>query len=71
MENILNSPGLQHIAENIFDNLNLEDLVICQEINQSSKRILDYQMDKPLFLLRKLRSLPKENQNDWIKAIQS
>ena len=46
LEKILNNPGLQHLAENIFDNLNFEDLVVCLEINQSSERILDYQMDK-------------------------
>ena len=78
-EKILNNPGLQHLAENIFDNLKFEDLVVCREINQSSKRILDYQMDKqrltldkPMFImLRKFRSLSKKNQKDWIKVIQS
>ena len=77
-EKILHNPGLQHLAENIFDNLKFEDLVVSREINQSSKRILDYQMDKPsltsdkpMFLLRKFRSLSKLNQKDWIKVIQS
>ena len=78
METILNNPGLQHLAENIFGNLNFEDLVVCREINQSSKRILDYQMDKPwstldkpMFLLRIFRSLSKKHQKDWIKVIES
>ena len=71
LEKIFNNPGLQHLAENIFDNLNVEDLEVCQGINQSSKRILDYQMDKPMFLLRKFRSLSKKNQKDWIKVIES
>ena len=78
-EKILNNPGLQHLAENMFDNLNFEDLVVCREINQSSKQILDYQMDKqrltldkPMFImLRKFRSLSKKNQKDWINVIQS
>ena len=77
-EKILNNPGLQHLAENIFDNLKFEDLVVCREISQSSKQILDYQMDKrsltpdePMFMLRKFRSLSKDNQKVWIKVIQS
>ena len=53
LEKILNNPGLQHLAENIFDNLKYEDLEICQGINQSSKQILDHQMKKPMFWLRK------------------
>ena len=28
-------------------------------------------MEKPMFLLRKFKGLSKENQNDWIKVIQS
>ena len=70
-EKILNNPGLQHLAENIFGNLNLEDLEVCQEINQSSKQILDNQMDKPMFLLSKFSGLSKETQKDWIKVIES
>ena len=65
MEKIINNPGLQHLAENIFLNLNYEDLKKCQLINQSTKDILE----NPLFWIKKL--IPKENQNDWIKAIQS
>ena len=71
LEKILNNPGFQHLAENIFDNLNFEDLVVCQEINQSSKEILEYLMNKPLFLLKKFRNLSKENEKDWINVIQS
>ena len=41
------------------------------EINQSSKQIMDYQMDKPIVLLRKFRGLSKENQKDWVKVIES
>ena len=71
LEKILNNPGLQHLAEKIFDNLKYEDLNVCQGINQSSKQILDYQMDKPMFLLKKFSRLSKENQKDWIEVIQS
>ena len=71
LEKILNSPGLQHIAENIFNNVKYEDLEICRGINQSSKQILDYQIDKPMFLLKKFRGLSEENKKEWIKAIES
>ena len=74
----MNNPGLQQLAENIIENLKYEDLEMFGEISQSSKRILDYQMDKPsltsdkpMFLLKKFRSLSKLNQKDWIKVIQS
>ena len=49
LEKILNSPGLYHLAENIFGNLNVEDLEVSREINKSSKQI----MDDPMFWLRK------------------
>ena len=67
----MNNPGLQHLAENIFDNLNFADLEICRGINQSSKVILDNQMDKPMFLLKKFRSFSEENQKEWFKAIEA
>ena len=41
LEKILNNPGLQHLAENIFFNLDIEPLRICGLLNQSSKQILD------------------------------
>ena len=65
MENIINNPGLQHLAENIFLNLNYEDLKKCKLINQSTKEILE----NPMFWIKKL--IPKENQKDWIKVIES
>ena len=54
LEKILNNPGLQHLAENIFGNLNFEDLMICQGINQSSKQILDKKLNKPVFVLKEI-----------------
>ena len=39
LEKILNNPGLQHLAENIFWNLNVEHLKICGLINQSCQKI--------------------------------
>ena len=67
MEKIINNPGLQHLAENIFWNLGVEDLKICAQINQSCKIFLQ----NPIFCLRKFEHLSKENQKDWIKCIQS
>ena len=67
-EHFINTPGLQHLAENIFLNLNYHDLNSCQLINRSSKNILK----NPNFWLKKFiqRGLSKQNQNDWKKAIQ-
>ena len=69
MENIFNNPGLQHLAENILLNLNFEDLKKCQLINQSASNIIE----NPMFWLKKLipYGVSKENQNIWIKFIQS
>ena len=67
MEKIISNPGLQHLAENIFWNLDAKDLKICAQINQSCKQILQ----NPIFCLRKFEHLSKENRKDWIKVIQS
>ena len=66
MENFINNPGFQHLAENIFCNLEVEHLKICGLINQSCKQILD----NPMFWLKKFRSLSKENEKDWIKTMK-
>ena len=68
LENLINNPGLQHLAENMFSYLNYKDLESCQCINRSSKLILD----NPRFWLSKFyqKGMSKKNQNDWIKAIQ-
>ena len=67
MEQFLEIPGLVHLAENIFSNLNDADVEICRNINQISKEILD----NPMFWLRKFWNLLQENQKYWIKDIQS
>ena len=69
MENIIQNPGLQHITEMIFLNLDLENLQTCQLLNKSCRDVLD----NPMFWLKKLRmqkGLSEENHNDWTKAIQ-
>ena len=67
MEKIINNTGLQHLAENIFWNLDAEDLKHCAQINQSCKKILQ----NPIFCLRKFEQLSTQNRKDWIKVIQS
>ena len=67
METITNNPGLQHIAENVFWNLDVKDLKICAQINQSCKQILQH----PIFCLRKFENLSKKNRKEWINVIQS
>ena len=67
MEKIINNPGLQHLAENVLWNLDVEDLKMCAQINQSCKLILQ----NPFFCLRKFEHLSRENQKDWIKVIHS
>ena len=59
LEYIINNPGLLHLAENIFFNLDLEGLEKCRLINKSSNQILD----NPMFWLMKFGqgSLSKKN----------
>ena len=67
MEKIIRNPGLQHLAEKVFWNLDIEDLKICAQINLSCKQILQ----NPIFCLSKFEHMTKKNKEDWIKAIQS
>ena len=67
MDKIIMNSGLQHLAENVFWNLDIDDLKVCAQINQSCKLILQ----NPIFCLRKFEHLSKENQKDWIKVIHS
>ena len=67
METIISNPGLHHLAEIVFWNLDGEDLRIFAQINQSCKQILQH----PIFCLRKFKSLSKTNRDNWIKVIQS
>ena len=62
MEKILNNPGFQHLAENIFSNLSSTDLKKCQLINQLASQLLE----NPIFWIKKLirNGFSEENQND-------
>ena len=74
MDFIMNTPGLQHIAENIFLNLNQKNYFTCQNVNTKWKKILE----SPFFWLKKCirqfgRSSEKiqENQSQWLKLFQN
>ena len=49
MEKILNNPGFQHLAENIFLNMSSTDLKKCQLINQLASQLLD----NPMFWIQR------------------
>ena len=67
MEKIISSPGLQHLAEKVFLDLDVEDLKICGQTNQSCKQMLE----KPLFWLMNFNCLSTESKKDWVEIIQS
>ena len=50
LETLINNPGLQHIAENIFQYLDQHSLLKYRLVNSSWKRILD----QPIFWLKKV-----------------
>ena len=50
LESFINNPGLQHIAENILQNLDKHSLLKYRLVNSSWKRILD----RPIFWFNKL-----------------
>ena len=57
MNEIINTPGLQHIIERIFFNLDFEDLMNFHLVNKALKQILDQWIDvKPMTWLNKWRS---------------
>ena len=63
MEKIISNSGLQHLAEKVFLNLDVDVLKICGQINKSCKQ--------PMFWLRKFGCLSKESQKGWVNIIQS
>ena len=68
INHIIDNPGFHHILENTFLGLDLNDLLKCQLINKSVKKILN----NPMFWIKKLaqKGFSKKNQADWIKGIQ-
>ena len=69
LEEIINNPGLQHIAEEIFLNLDFKSIMACKLASDSCKEIVD----NPMFWLKKWKlsgRLSNENHKNWVKAIQ-
>ena len=68
MEEIINTPGLQHLAESIYLNLDYAALKKCQFINQSTSKILN----NPIFWIEELlrRERSNEDPSDLISTIQ-
>ena len=73
MDIITKNPGLQHISEEIFMNLDSECLMNCQEVNSYWKELIK----NPKFWLKKCNSntssfqLTKKSQMEWKTAIQA
>ena len=72
LEKFINIPGLHHIAENIFLNLNYQSLEACKSVEGSFQRYLDQLMANPLFFLEKFirGGMSKKNEMDWTEIIQ-
>ena len=70
MESIAENPGLQHLVENVFANLeDHKSLLECQKVNSTWKRMLN----NPIFWFKKClgKGLLRHHQNDWTKLFQS
>ena len=65
LETLINNPGLQHIAENIFQYLDQHSLLKYRLVNSSWKRILD----QPIFWLKKLGLAEKSSTYKYWKMM--
>ena len=61
METFTKNPGLQHIAEDIFNILDKKSLIDCRLVNKSWRTIINW----PIFWLRKSKSTMPENSKTW------
>ena len=61
METFTKNPGLQHIAEDIFNILDKKSLIDCRLVNKSWRTIINW----PMFWLRKSKSTMPENSKTW------
>ena len=69
MDILTKTPGFRYVAENIFINLDFEDLENCSQVNKSWREILN----NPSFWLRKLIQfgvLEKKDQSSWKIVVQ-
>ena len=72
LENFINNPGLQHLAEIILLNLDYQTLELCKSVNDTFQQFLNATMNDSMFWLKRFiqRGLSKKNQEDWLEAIQ-
>ena len=72
LENFMNNPGLQHLAEIILLNLDYQTLELCKSVNDTFKQFLNATMNDSMFWLKRFiqRGLSKKNQEDWLEVIQ-
>ena len=61
METFTKNPGLQHIAEDIFNILDKKSLIDCRLVNKSWRTIINW----PILWLRKSKSTMPENSKTW------
>ena len=68
MDIFTKNPGFQHIAEEIFLNLDIEKLEKCETVNESWSSIIE----DPSFWLRKClkNGFLHKNKTAWERAIQ-
>ena len=68
MELLTNNPGFQHVAEEIFQNLNSKNLKKCTCVNDRWENIIN----NPSFYLKKCLQfgILEKYANEWKKAIQ-
>ena len=69
LEKMINNPGLHHIVEEIFLNLDFKSIVASKLVNKSFQDIVE----NPFFWLKMWRlrlGLSKKNHKDWINAIK-
>ena len=68
LENFMKNPGLQHLAEKIFLDLDYQVLETCGKVNKTFQQFLD----DPMFWVKRFarKGLSKKNQDDWTEAIQ-
>ena len=72
VETFINTPGLKHLAENIFLNMNYQEIQACGRLNVSFQIFADQLMENPSFLLKSiiLGGMSKKNETDWTEIIQ-
>merc|ERR1712062_817491 len=60
MERITESPGLQHISEDIFKLLDKKTLMNCRKVSKAWKNVIE----EPLFLQKRLDMIIREENDD-------